>query len=515
MRARQVLALPIALIGLSTSVLGESSRTAEQAAADGTRLLAAGSYSDAARAYTEAIELDSTSYSNYYKRATAYISLGRNGAAIDDLDRIVELNPAFVQAHLQKGRVLAKDGDFARATTSLHACKGSKAESDAQELLDSVYRAEQASAKAQRAADGEHWAQCINSASAALEVASHSTSLRELRLRCEEGAGDVDGVYGDLTRLAVLKPSDENLALRLAHVAYFVLGSPAATNHIKQCLHYDPESKRCKKAHRLLRSLEKDTAKLRNFAEGGSYRPAIKILDGPEGLLTRFDAALDAAVEDGTIHANLRARERSEMRSTLYSLACKSAVGANDMTKRGARWCEEALAMDENNLDGLTMRAEKALKDEKFEEAVRILEKAFEASGRSSQDIMTRLQKAQRLLKVSKQKDYYKVLGVSRDADERTIKKAFRSKAKTMHPDVGGSEEQMAQLNEAYEVLSDEGLRQRYDNGDDPNDPTGGQGGGNPFAHHGGGFQQFFQQGGFPGGFPGGGQKFHFQQQWG
>lgn len=81
--------------------------------------------------------------------------------------------------------------------------------------------------------------------------------------------------------------------------------------------------------------------------------------------------------------------------------------------------------MDENNLDGLTMRAEKALKDEKFEEAVRILEKAFEASGRSSQDIMTRLQKAQRLLKVSKQKDYYKVLGVSRDADERTIKKAL------------------------------------------------------------------------------------------
>ena len=32
-----------------------------------------------------------------------------------------------------------------------------------------------------------------------------------------------------------------------------------------------------------------------------------------------------------------------------------------------------------------------------------------------------------------------------------------RSKAKVMHPDVGGSEEQMAALNEAYEVLSDEG----------------------------------------------------------
>ena len=37
---------------------------------------------------------------------------------------------------------------------------------------------------------------------------------------------------------------------------------------------------------------------------------------------------------------------------------------------------------------------------------------------------MVKLQKVQRLLKQSKQKDYYKVLGVSRDADERTIKKA-------------------------------------------------------------------------------------------
>lgn len=222
-----------------------------------------------------------------------------------------------------------------------------------------------------------------------------------------------------------MKPSDEDLALRLAHVAYFILGSPAATNHVKQCLHYDPESKRCKKVHRLLRSLEKETAKLRNFAEGGASRPAIKILDGPDGLLARFDAALDAAIADGIIHPNLRAKEKSELRSTLYGLACKSAVAANDMTKRGTKWCDEAYALDEQNLDAAMMRGEKAIKEEKFEEAVRILEAAFEKSGRSSQEIMTRLQKAQRLLKVSKQKDYYKVLGVSRDADERTIKKAL------------------------------------------------------------------------------------------
>lgn len=86
--------------------------------------------------------------------------------------------------------------------------------------------------------------------------------------------------------------------------------------------------------------------------------------------------------------------------------------------------------------------------------------------------------------------------------------------AKTAHPDKGGSEAKMAALNEAYEVLSDPELRRRFDMGDDPNDPSGGQGfggSGHPFAHffqQSGGGSQFFQQGGGGGG--GGGSSFKF-----
>jgi len=93
-------------------------------------------------------------------------------------------------------------------------------------------------------------------------------------------------------------------------------------------------------------------------------------------------------------------------------------------------------------------------------------------------------------------------LGVPRDADAKTIKKAFRQAAKSAHPDKGGSEAKMATLNEAYEVLSDPELRARFDNGDDPNDPSGGMGG-NPFAQGGQPFAQFFG-GGFPAGGAGG-----------
>lgn len=73
-------------------------------------------------------------------------------------------------------------------------------------------------------------------------------------------------------------------------------------------------------------------------------------------------------------------------------------------------------------------------------------------------------------------KDYYEVLGVDRDADARTIKRAFLRKARKLHPDVNDSaaaEEQFKEVNEAYSVLSDERKRANYDRYGDPNGPYG------------------------------------------
>ena len=194
------------------------------------------------------------------------------------------------------------------------------------------------------------------------------------------------------SRLAMLNPSALTLPLRASHIAYFLLASSTATNHIKQCLHYDPDSKPCKRFHKLLRSLEKDTAKVRNFVEGSSWRPALKLLDGEDGLLARFDLSLDEAsvAQDGLIYLSpqFSPRTKSRSRLELFALACKAAVNANELGKhKGMRWCEETLIMDENNIDALVGRGERLLKEEKWEEAVRVLERAFENGGRSSQDV--------------------------------------------------------------------------------------------------------------------------------
>jgi molecular chaperone DnaJ len=61
-------------------------------------------------------------------------------------------------------------------------------------------------------------------------------------------------------------------------------------------------------------------------------------------------------------------------------------------------------------------------------------------------------------------KDYYKILGVSRDASEEEIKKAYRKLAHQYHPDkVGGDEKKFKEINEAYQVLSDKAKRAEYD----------------------------------------------------
>jgi molecular chaperone DnaJ len=64
------------------------------------------------------------------------------------------------------------------------------------------------------------------------------------------------------------------------------------------------------------------------------------------------------------------------------------------------------------------------------------------------------------------ERDYYEVLGVARTATEAEIKKAFRSKARELHPDVSqapDAEERFREVAEAYEVLSKSETRQLYD----------------------------------------------------
>lgn len=182
--------------------------------------------------------------------------------------------------------------------------------------------------------------------------------------------------------------------------------------------------------------------------------------------------------------------------------------------KRAEPYCEETLGFNPNSLHALLHKARKQIDNEEFESAIHTLNQAKEHHPSTNQ-IQSLLQKAHMLLKRSKTKDYYRIIGVPNDADERTIKKAYRSLTKKFHPDKAQaqglskeeSEKKMASINEAYEVLNDPEKKAMFDRGEDPNsqERQGAPFQGSPF---GGGQQFFFQSGGGGGG---GRQQFQFQ----
>lgn len=97
-------------------------------------------------------------------------------------------------------------------------------------------------------------------------------------------------------------------------------------------------------------------------------------------------------------------------------------------------------------------------------------------------------------------KDYYKILGVDKNASQEEIKKAFRKLAHQHHPDKkGGDEAKFKEINEAFQVVGDEAKRKQYDQfGSDFEQAGGfGGGGGNPFQGGFGGMNFDFGGGGF------------------
>ena len=96
---------------------------------------------------------------------------------------------------------------------------------------------------------------------------------------------------------------------------------------------------------------------------------------------------------------------------------------------------------------------------------------------------------------MAEKRDYYEVLGISKDATEDQLKKAYRKLAKENHPDLHPGDKEcearFKEINEAYEVLSDADKRAKYDRfghaAFDPSQGYGGQGGFGGFGGFGGG----------------------------
>lgn len=324
-----------------------------------------------------------------------------------------------------------------------------------------------------------------------------------------------------------LNPGDINPHLYIANLLFYSLNDfDRAATQLRKCLHSDPDSKPCSKLLRRFKNYNKSLTKAREHRSKRQYASCNKIMftsepDEPNLFteLTEDIAELEkppksksksASVDLPTFHSKLP----HELLADINELACES-YSEQKKAAKAAPFCDEALRLNPASLPATLARASTLVSSESYEEAIRLLisfRDSYQEIAEASRVFTKKLHEAQMLLKRSKEKDYYKVLGVSRDADERTIKRAYRKLVKQYHPDKYRGElteeqvqSKMSAINEAWEVLSNPELKERFDNGDDPNsqEQQGNPfGGGNPFAHWGG-----------PGGGGGAGGPFMFRQQ--
>lgn len=174
--------------------------------------------------------------------------------------------------------------------------------------------------------------------------------------------------------------------------------------------------------------------------------------------------------------------------------------------------CTAALKYNSKYVKAFMRRAKCYYDIENFEECVKDYESVLQLE--KSIEVKNLLRDAKLALKKSKRKDYYKILGINRNATDDEIKKAYRKRALVHHPDRHASstdeekkeqEKKFKEVGEAYAILSDAQKKGRYDNGQDLDDEYGG-GDVDPNQM----FSRFFQ---FGGGAGGGGQSFNFQFQ--
>ena len=481
--------------------------------ASGKAARSQGNNAEALSLFDQAVKLEPSNYMILFQRGVTYLSLSRNSQAKSDFDGVLKLRPGFEGALTQRARIHARNAEWTAARVDYKQV-GKKAEADLA-ILEEAEGAAILAAEAEKRGDYEA---CINNAGTAIMVAGTSLGLRQLRARCRFERGEVQEGISDLQHALQIHPGNLEPYVQISSMLFYSLADmDRGLSQVKKCLQSDPDYKACKTLHREQKSIVKSVDKLNTLTDRKQYASATRILLGistedDPGLLAEVKHNAASARDSGFIHA----KAESGLYMYLLETLCECYVNMNSH-KKAAPFCKEVLEHNPFSEYGLLHQAHIQLEAENYDAAVATLSTAKEHH-QGSRLIQEKLQEAQVQLKRSKTKDYYKVLGVSKEADEATIKKAYRKATKEFHPDKAvakgmskeDAEKKMASINEAYEVLSDPELKARFDQGDDPNDPSSQQGG-NPFhgSPFGGGQQQFvFRQGGQQFHFGGGGSPF-------
>ncbi|ETS76119.1 hypothetical protein PFICI_11506 [Pestalotiopsis fici W106-1] len=456
-------------------------------------------YKNAILQYSKAVDLVPNSATYLSNRAAAYMSNGQYEAALEDCSRAVDLDPSNPKFLLRLARIYTSLGRPEEALTTFSRIDPPASAKDMAPAREMQHHIKAATDALENGTSGSMVLHALDQAEKFLGLGAPKPRKWQLmrgaaylKMGGINSLGEAQNVAMSLLRYNSSDP--EALVLR-GRALYAQGENDKAIQHFRKALSGDPDYRDAIKYLRIVQKLDRMKEEGNTDYKAGRWQAAFD----------KYSQALEIdPANRGTNSKLFQNRALCRLKLKQYDDAIAD--------------CEKAISLDPSYMKARKTKANALGQAERWEAAVQEW-KAIQEMDPEDRTIAKEIRKAELELKKSQRKDYYKILGVSKDADDNTIKKAYRKAAIVHHPDKNQgdpeAEERFKDIGEAYETLSDPQKRARYDSGEDLMDPSdmfggggmggmgGGMGGIDPeilfSMMNGGGF------GGGGGGFPGGG----------
>jgi len=431
----------------------------------GNQQLTAGNLSEALKSYTKAIELDPENHLFFSNRAAVRLKLGDWKSAVQDCEEALRIDPTFTKAQYRLAQAHTYLGNFSEAKKLVASMEEKARDSeDSRRLLRTVDEFNDSIRRAHELLNEEK----VDAAASVIDelgtVLSSALQTKVLKARLLISQGRVDSALMILNGLYASPGGSDNIDILVWRgVAFYKNASDEiAKQHFQKVLRSDPDNPKALTMFKLIRNLESKREQGNSLFKDGNPQAAIQV----------YTEAMRIDPTNNVFNA------------TMFSNRAAAHMRLNDW-RAAANDCSESISLNPNNAKVYVRRARCWTQLSQYSDAVRDLKRARELQP-GDDEIEEELRKAELAAKHTNPNSYYSILGVTPSASANDIKAAYRKLALQWHPDRhntseaarAAAEEKFKKITEAYDVLSDETRRRKYDLGADADELYNNQGGG-------------------------------------